>query len=162
MAEETSLVESFIYGRLSADATLLALLGTQTISGAGIFSGYAPKAAVFPIVIFRWISPISGGTSGYTQGSIGTGDLYVNGANRVWSRMRYMVMAVDERTDYEGLAAIASRIDTLLSITAAVAVTGGLILQSIREASYKRPVYEGAGQEFRELGAFWDVIAQAS
>lgn len=161
MSEELSLVESWAYATLSADATLTALLGVQPASnggGAGIFSGYAPKSAVFPLVIIRYISPIAGGSVG---NGFGVGDLYVNGNRRVWTRARYMIMAVDERTDYEGLTAIASRLDTLLSITNSIPVTGGNIMQSIRESPYRRPVYEGANQEFREVGAFWDVIAQA-
>lgn len=152
MAEETGLAEEFIYGRLSADSTLTDMLGEQPaeIAGAAIFNSRAPLNAVSPFIVFTWISPIGGG------------DLYVNGNGRVWSRSRYMVMAVDERADYEGLGAIASRVDTLLSITIGVNVTGGRVLQSIRESPYKRARYEGANQEFRELGAFWDIIAQAA
>jgi hypothetical protein len=151
MADELSLYEAWVYTTLSSDTTLVAMLGTQpaTIGGEGIFSGYAPKAAVFPAILIRYIS------------QIGSGDLYVNGARRVWTRARYQIVAVDERTDYEGLVSAADRIDTLLSIQQAVPVTGGNIMQSIREFPFRRPVYEGANQEFRELGAFWDIIAQA-
>lgn len=150
MADEIQLVENWLYSTLSADATLIALLGSQpaAIGGEGIFSGAATQGAVFPVVIIRYISPIGGG------------DLYVNGANRVWSRARFEVMAADARSDYEGLGAIASRIDTLLSIRSGVPITGGLILQSIRESPYRRPSFVD-GKNYREVGAMWDVIAQA-
>lgn len=147
------MIEGWLYQTLAVDSTLIALLGryidpTGADLGPSIHSGQARTGTRFPAIIFRWFPG-------------GRGDLYVNGTPRVWTNCWYQVMAVDERSDYEGLTAIASRIDTLLSIKNDVVVTGGRIKQCIRIHPDKRPRYEGAGQEFRELGAFWDVIAQA-
>jgi hypothetical protein len=152
-ADETTLIESWLYATLAADSTLTALLGRYTDPtgvelGPSIHSAQAKKGTAYPAVIFRWLPG-------------GIGDAYYNGARRMWSGSFYQIMAVDERSDYEGLSAIASRIDTLLSINTVIPVTGGNINQCIRIHPDKRPRFEGAGQEFRELGAFWDIVAQA-
>ena len=148
--DETTLIEAWIYSTLAADDTLTALLGTQpdSIGGAGVFSGQAPKGAVYPVVIMRFLPG-------------GFGDAYYNGANSLWTGCLYQINAVDERSDYEGLDPIATKIRTLLSIKNVVPVAGGNINQCIRIRPDKRPRYEGANQEFREFGAFWDIIAQA-
>lgn len=150
MADEFSIIERFIYQQLSADATLVAMLGTQIAEnggGVGIFSGHAPLKAVFPLIVMM---PWPGGE----------GDLYVNGNRLVWTNEWYLVVIVDERTDYEGLENATKRMYTLLSITNEVGVTGGRVNQSIRKRGYRRTLYEGANQEFRQSGAIWDIRAQ--
>jgi hypothetical protein len=153
MAEETQLIENWLYATLSADATLVALLGRYTDPtgvdlGPSIHSGQARLGTAFPAILYEWIPG-------------GIGDAYYNGARRMWSGSFYRIFVEDERSDYETLVPIASRIDELLSIHTVIPVTGGNINQCIRFHPDKRPRYEGAGQEFRQLGAFWDIIAQA-
>lgn len=154
MAEELSLIEAWLYATLAGDSTLTDMLGVYTDPtgaelGPSIFSGAAAEGAGFPAVLIKWISETGGG------------DLYVNGAQRVWTTARYLITAVDERRDYEGLSPIASRIDALLTIETVIPVSGGNINRCTRESPYQRPIYEGANQEFRERGAFWIITAQA-
>lgn len=156
MADELYLYEAWVYSTLSNDATLTALLGTYTDptgveAGPSIFSGKIERGATFPAVLFKFLP------------YVGESDLYVNGANRVWTKGLYEVKAVYERTDYEGLQAIVDRLDTLLTVKEAITVTGGNIMQSIRSGLTRSPEYDPAtNQSFRSVGARWDVITQAT
>lgn len=154
-ADELQLIENWLYATLSGDATLTALLGTYTdpsgaSAGPCIFSGRAPLNADFPMIVFRYVS------------QYGEGDSYYSGANRLWTRAQYEVLAADKRADYETtLPPIVARIDALLSIGNVVAVTGGNINDCRRLYPTRQPPYE-AGEEYRQSGALWAITAQAT
>lgn len=154
MPTETGLIENWLYATLSGDATLVALLGRYVAPngddvGPSIFSGQAPLGARYPVVYFEWIPG-------------GQGDLYYNGSSRCWSGSFYRINSIVEGANYAAADPISERLDELLSISTVIPVTGGNINYCRRLFEDRRARYEGAQQEFRELGAFWNVIAQAT
>lgn len=87
-----------LYSLLSGDATLTALLGSAT----GIYDGYAPDGAVYPVVIYAQPFPLI------------SRDLQVM-TGRYVSVFKYDVKAVASGSDGAGVASnIAKRIDQLL------------------------------------------------
>lgn len=115
MAEVTT-VDTWIYGTLSVDAGLLALVSTR------IYLDVAPEGASFPFVVFQLQTPER--------------DLVTLGARRVWSTGMWLVRGVDKATSFTTLKSIEARIDALLHGVSG-SVTGGTVYESVREMPFR-------------------------
>lgn len=133
-----------IYGKLSGDTTLAALLGTPAPGRSkSIYHQQAPEDAGYPLVIFNK----QAGTPRYAIGE----RLY---DNEIW-----LIKAID-RDDTPGKAsadtadAIASRLDVLLT-DGTISISGATQLYLRRESDVEYPetvdgvTYHHAGANFR-------------
>lgn len=129
-----------MYGTMSGDSTLVALLGTPADGFAkAIYHSVAPSGAGFPYIIFQK----QAGTPTDTFGLPGAFE------NDVW-----MVKAVDRATSADGAEAIQDRLRVLLN-DAALSISGASHLYLRRESDIEYPEvidavrYVHAGSLFR-------------
>lgn len=127
--------EAALFARLSGDATLLALLG----GSAKIYRGLAPSAAAVPYVVFAKRA----GETAHTLTQV---------AGR---EMLYRVAARDDGLSGAAAAAIADRVDTLLTGTA-LTVSGWSSVK-VRRAADVDEIRSTNGLVEQEVGAVYLV-----
>jgi hypothetical protein len=131
----------FIYEKLAADATLVAEIGGAL---PRIFPGMAEQGEAFPMVQVRW------------QGQVGAGDFRTLNYERVWTRMRFLVVGVVEfRSFLDPLATIANKIDVLLERQTGSNIYG-TVKHCVREAPYSSQ-YEKDSIIYTEQGAYFEL-----
>jgi hypothetical protein len=138
---EMECARQFIYDKLAADGTLTALIGSSL---PRIYPGMAEQGEAFPMIQIRW------------QGQVGGGDTRTLNYERVWTRMRFLVVGiVDIRSYLDPLATIADKIDDLLERQ-----TGsnslGTVKHCVREAPYAKQ-YPEDGIIYTEQGAYFEL-----
>lgn len=133
-------VRRAIYGKLSADGTLTALLGTPASGYAqAIYFQQAPAGADYPFVVFSKQSGVP--TEAFGAPSVMETD--------VW-----MVKAIDRSSSADGAEAIHARLATLLN-DAALSISGASTLYLRRQSDVEYPevtdgnLYRHAGSLFR-------------
>jgi hypothetical protein len=146
MADELWTMREWIFDTLAASNDLTALLGG--ISGQRIFQGLAAQSAPFPLIQIRYISPVGGG------------DFETLNFTRLWTRARFLVVAVVNTPSYKSIHPIAKLADDLLHRQNGYA-TDGRVHYCKREAPYNQE-YQNDGIQYREAGAFWEIAARVS
>lgn len=129
---ETYTIESWLYGILSVDATLISYVGTR------IYTGVIPDGVSFPLILITL-----DGTPD---------DLMVINAKRVWTDCRYIVRAIAQTETFGTLNTIANRIDTLLHRT-----SGTNINACVREQAFEMTEVVDNVQ-YRHLGGIYRIF----
>ena len=132
---ETARARSFVWQLLSADATLLPLIGPR------IFREVAPGDSAYPFVVIRLLSPGN--------------DLLVVGGRRIWAHPLFLIEAITKGTSSAPLEPIANRIDQLLHLASGT-VSNGFVHSIERERPADRVIDE-SGQRFSALGGEYRV-----
>lgn len=135
---ETTLVESFIYDKLSSDATLTAAVGGR------IYSYVAPARTATPYVVFNAQSP------GFDVMGVGTA--------RVMLNCLYQVKVVVQDASFSKATDAANRIDALLH-GAMGYPSGGEVLGCVREGPLAYAEVSD-GIEYRHLGGLFRIWVQ--
>lgn len=135
---ETTLVESWLYSRLSGDATLVSKVGTR------IYAYVAPATADTPFVVFTAQSP------GFDVMGVGTA--------RVMLNCLYQVKVVVQDGSFNGAKDAADRIDALLH-GATGTPAGGQVLGCVREGPLAYAEVSD-GIEYRHLGGLYRIWVQ--
>ncbi len=136
--DETTRIDAWLYSRLTADAQLVAVVGSR------VYCESAPAAATYPFVLF----------SCYRSGR----DLMVVNGERVLTAPDYLVMVVGEGRDYVALQPAADRIDTLLhNVTAETAALR--VMSCVRTDTWRERIEE-AGKAWSRLGGLYHLQVQ--
>lgn len=133
-----------IYGKLSGDGTLTALLGTPpTGVTKSIYHQEAPEGAAFPYVIFNK----QAGTPYYALKSLAMDD-------EVW-----MVKGVDHSGGADSVDAIATRLNALLT-DGSISISGSTQLYLRRESDVEYGEVTD-GERYKHAGALYRLIYQS-
>lgn len=135
---ENTLVETWLYGKLSGDATLTAKVGAR------IYSYVAPTTATTPYVVFSAQSP------GFDVMGVGTA--------RVMLNCLYQVKVVVQDASFNTAKDAADRIDELLH-GATGTPSGGEVLGCVREGPLAYAEISD-GIEYRHLGGLYRIWVQ--
>jgi hypothetical protein len=127
--------ETWLYSKLSADATLLGLVSTR------IYGYVAPPQTTYPLVIYQY-------QAGHDVGGVS--------AVRIMSQEVYVVKAVGRDTSFSTLKPIAKRIDELLH-RASGSTADGQVLACVREQPFRMVEVED-GIEYRYLGGIYRIF----
>lgn len=138
---ETLQAERWLYGILSNDATLAALVGTR------IFAYLAPQDTQYPLVVFAF-------EDGEDEQGIG--------GMRLNSILRYSVKAVGEGSSFTAIEPIATRIDALLHAKAGAITGGGYVQESIRVSPVAMVELGEGGTQYRHLGGVYQLRIQGA
>lgn len=131
-------IEQWLYATLSADAELVALVGSR------IHAYEAPQGTAMPFVIYSY-------QGGHDVRGVGPGRIMVSAL--------YQVKVVGQGTSVVGLAPIADRLDALLQ-AASGTVTDGAVWACVREQPLAYPETDN-GVQYRHLGGLYRVMATA-
>jgi len=142
MSVETVVADQFILDKLTADATLIALLADGT---NGLTSETIPQSTSYPLVIWTLTSAVD--------------DEYFNN-ERVWTNLIFTVRGAAKQTSFGGdLQTIASRIDAVLHKSEGT-TTDGRVYACVRVRPF-RMIYKLADNtEIRYLGGVYRIFAQ--
>jgi hypothetical protein len=133
---ETLIAERWLMSVLSNDATLTGLI-------AGRVYGYvAPDVAGLPFVVFKYLD--------------GADEIGI-GATRLHSTLLYTVEAVIEGESFVALETIVNRIDVLLHGNHDVAVTGGSLVECLRQRPVATAEVIEGGVQYRHLGGIYQL-----
>lgn len=130
--------DKWIYATLSADATLLPLIGGR------VYDTLAAAGTALPYVVFSY-------QGGY--------DVRGNGPIRVLHSGLYLVKAIGQGTSFATLAPIAARIDALLHAKHGVNTDGDA--WAVREQPFKYLEIDN-GVQYRHLGGLYRVWVQGA
>lgn len=139
MANAIVAAERWLYGVLSADATLTGIVGAR------IYSRVVPPGAAYPLVF-------------YTMPGAGDNRLTLE-AVRVWSELIYAVRIINKTESYIGLEAGASAIEDALS-RASGSTVSGTIVACVYQAPYELVEIDRDGFELRALGGLYRLFVQ--
>jgi hypothetical protein len=116
---------SWIFTKLTTDATLTALIGTR------VYRDQAPEAATFPFVTFTQIDavPVKNAFA----------DILMDGE-------RWQITAVDNGKSYTKVNSIAARLRNLLHKT-----SGSNVLSSVLEMEFTRSETDNAGNIYKSV-----------
>lgn len=138
---DLTLAANWIYGTLTADATIAGIVGTR------VYRDFAPQGAAMPAIIYQFQS---------------SEDLNTAGVNRIFTAHTVIVKAVDSTGSYGGnLATLAGRIDALMhNVNARVTVgadSGYVWAWRIRPFNLAEV---SDGVQYRHFGGVYRVHAQ--
>jgi len=126
---ELGVMDTWVYGLLSGDTTLTAMLGKHPDSNECIYDALAPSGAVLPYVVF--------------QVQTTSPDTVVVGNIRIAANVAYAVRAIGG-VGFATVRPIAAQIDALLHGARGVSANG-VILACYRERPLKLPPEIGPG-----------------
>lgn len=138
---EITVADTWIYGKLAADATLTALIGGAT---PRIYRAMKPEAAAFPCVVFSYMP------GGQDVRGVGTFNIMVNGY--------WLIKAIDRNNSAAAAATISDRVDTLLHGSSG-SVTGGSVLSCVRDEPVAYVEFLD-GAQYQHVGGVYRVIVQ--
>lgn len=137
---ETWTADSWLYGVLTGDATLMGL------ATGGVYAHNNPTRPTFPYVLFQLQAPGA--------------DVRGVGPVRIMTPLVYLVRGITESNSFGGsLKSIADRIDALLQAAHGTAA-GGVIVACVRERPFALPEAAADGRQFRHLGGVYRIWAQ--
>lgn len=138
---ETVRAEAWLYGLLTGDTALAALVDSR------VYSGAAPQGATLPCVIIN-----------HQSGR----DVLGVGTVRVMSRLAYLVKAVGRCQSYLALEPIADRIDAVLhgasGAVAGIEGAGAELLACTRTMTVAYAEMD-EGVQYRHLGGLYQIVA---
>lgn len=144
MAEETGVIDDFIYNLLVGDSIIMSLVGKR------VFSESLAQGSPLPAIIYQFIA----GTDETAS------DLTTMPGIRVWASCRYRVVGVVLGRSIAPARPIADRIDELLHLSSGSS-TDGKVHQITRQGPTRRSYFDPVLKvEVRELGGFF--LARAS
>lgn len=127
----------------------------STLSGDATLQGYAPGGILQTF-------PLPGTTTPYMLVKFLSGkDFPVFGGGRAYSDMRFRVLVVGPIATQQTIASAAARIETLLTVTAQTAVTGGIIIGSFRDQPASEDEWVDSAKYHLD-GAEYCIMAKAS
>jgi hypothetical protein len=138
MAGELSSTAEWLYQVLSADATLVSLVGTR------IYDTIAPQSCATPFILFS-----EGGSS----------DTVGVAASRIFVRGIWLVKAVDQSESFITVTTISDRIDAILQ-KHSQATVGSNTIYSCSRLSPMRIASVDNGIPFRQTGGLYRIITQ--
>lgn len=134
---ETTRVDEWLYGLLSADLTLTPLIAARA------YRGVAPAGTVYPLLVYN-----------LQAGS----DVRGVGPARVMTSLLYQVKAIGTGNNFTALEPIVDRVDALLQGVSG-SVVGGQILACVRETPVAYTEIDG-DQQYSHLGGLYRIWAQ--
>lgn len=134
------IAEEFIKSRLSSDATLIALLGSNN----KIFADVAPKGISFPIITFRY--------QVYADVGVIDGNIPVQ-------QYTYIVAATIDGKAIAAIKPIADRVDELLHKSSGT-VNSGTVLSCTFDSIYRQAYTDVNGIDYRDLGGMYNLMVQ--
>ncbi len=141
MPTETTAAARWLYGVLSADATLSAL-----VSGR-VFAYRVPQGTAFPCVVFQMQAPQL--------------DSKAIGNVRLASRMVMAVKAIGQGADFIAIQPIASRIDQLLEASSGSNVDG-VVVACVRDMPLEMLESSDPGIDYAHLGGLYRLTVVGS
>lgn len=142
MSIETVVVDQFIYDKLAADSTLLALLAA---SSASLFSEMVAQGSGYPLVLWTQQSALD--------------DEYVNN-ERIWTNCVVTVRGLAEQNSFGGdLKTIAQRLDGALHKQSA-STTDGRVYACVRIRAFRMIETLPGGEQIRHLGGVYRIYAK--
>lgn len=136
---EPSAAAQFIYGKLSADTALTAVVSTR------IYNQEAPQNATYPFVVFSFLSGI---------------DYPIAGGGRLWTNMLWLIEVVAKTSSFGGdLKTAAGRLDAALQATSG-SVTDGAVSACVREEAFQLAEVGPGGEQYRRLGGRYRIFAR--
>lgn len=140
--KELALTEQWLYGRLAADAALIAEVGGALATR--IYADVAPLGTASPWVVFQLQTPQAD-----TRG-VGNVRILTNG--------QYLVRGIAASTDLTRLDTIAERIDALLNHVQG-AITGLTVVASYRIRPFRlTEIVDGVS--YLHLGGLYQLLVQ--
>ncbi len=137
---ELAALDEFVYGLLSADATVQSLCGGAP-PATRVYPDVAPEDVAMPAIVWQVQSPGQ--------------DTMALGGVRVMTGPTLLVRAVDQAQSWEGnLRSIADRIDALLHRASGPIGSGGEVYQLRRVSPWRLPEVAN-GVEYRHLGGLY-------
>lgn len=135
---QSAATDRWLYGVLSSDGALLALVGTR------VYADLAPDGTQLPVVIYQMQS---------------ARDRMMVGSTRIWSDQLYLVRGIAETPAYGGdLLTIADRIDVVLHAASGSTVEG-TVFECVREREF-RMVETINGRQYRHLGGVYRILTR--
>ena len=129
---ELSSAETWLYSTLTNDATIRGIVGTR------VYSAIATSPTM-PYILFQYQA---------------AADVSYMAAIRAWSRLVYLVRAVDEQNSIVGsLQTLADRIDAVLH-RQSTQIGGGPLISCVRDLPFTLPERDG-DRIIRHLGGIY-------
>lgn len=142
MSVETVAADQWLFGALSGDASLSALVGGR------VYGHVAPQGAQMPFVLFQ-------------QQAAGA-DVRGVGPARIMANLLYVVRIVAESSSFGGsVQTAAGRIDAVLQ-AASGTVLAGTVLACVRERPFAMTETDEDGRQYRHLGGIYRMFVQGS
>jgi hypothetical protein len=142
VSDESLAIDEWLYGTLTGDAALTAVVGQR------VHNEQAPTTSTFPLVVFQLQSSI---------------DVRGNGQTRIMVDALYVVRGIVANASYDANSKlIAERIDALLHASSGGTADGGAasIFTSHRTQHF-RLAEEESGKQYRHLGGIYRIYAQS-
>lgn len=139
MADPLVAAERFLYGTLTADATLIGIVGNR------VYGHVVPPSATRPYVFYTLVDPGE--------------DASEVSAIRIWSNMIYTVRLVNKTESYASLEAGSSAITAALHRASGSNISG-VIVGCIKEAPFALLEIEPDGSQLRHLGGRFRLYVQ--
>lgn len=139
MADPVVAAERFLFGTLTGDATIAAIVSAR------IYGYIAPPAAAHPYIL-------------YTQRAAGD-DLTALGAIRIYSQFVYDVRVVDKTESYIALEAGSAAITAALHKASGSNVSGAIV-GCVKESPFSMPELDRDGSQLRHLGGTFRLYVQ--
>jgi len=146
MALTTPRVQAWIYAKLTADATLMALGSPPLSTGVRVYPDTIPQGVAYPAILFAFMT----GEPVKAIGNI-----------QIWTEMLWIVRATTVGSTAAGLEAIANRIDTLLDGASGTA-GAGTIFTCAHDQERKDVQELPGGNRQHYLGRYWRIQARTS
>ncbi len=127
----------------------------STLSGDATLQGYAPGGV-------EQTFPLPGITAPYTLVTYQSGtDQVVFGGGRAYAELRYRVIVAGPVSALSAIQNAAARVDTLLTVDAQTAVTGGTLMASFRDMSVSSDEWVD-GAKWHLAGGEYRMFAKSS
>lgn len=136
MANETCLIDAWLYSTLAGDATLMALI-------TGVFADVAPEGQAYPFLVFSLQD---------------AGDVQTVNNVRLLVDATYQVRITTDAESFGAIKTAVERVDTLLH-RASGTVTGGVIYDCVRAEPLRYTELQ-QGRLYRHLGGLYRIQVQ--
>ena len=143
VGNETGLVDAYVLQQLAAKATALNAISAG-LSGR-IYADLAPAGTAYPAIVYQTLSPPR--------------DVRGVGSHRLMVDTIYVVKAIAQCDSYAPLGPVAKVIDEAMTAPEGSAISGGLVLASVRDSAFQM-VETTEGTQYRYLGGQYRIQAQ--
>lgn len=132
---ETLRIDEWLYGKLTADAPLTALVGDR------IYSDMVPFEPTFPVVVYQQQSAL---------------DVIGVGSARIMVDTLYVVKVIGQVVSYSDIQAIADRFDTVLQ--GSNGVVADAYIEGVVREEILRFTEVDQGLPYRQLGGMYRIF----
>jgi hypothetical protein len=147
MADELDIMATYIYQRLTANATITGIVGSG--ANARVYQDVAPQGATFPYIVYASLAPK---------------DIRAVGAIRIASSDQWLVKAYDKTSAYNGnVQTLSDAIDDQLHGDSGLSgvVSGGSVIHSYRIRPWRQAEVDN-GVNYRSRGGIYALMAQVT